>query len=58
MQPAYVRLQTSFGGMLTILSYLPEMQQTFIQQISKYWYKTGVSRIQVRFSLLRIDQFK
>lgn len=44
------RLHYSFGGMLTILSFLSQEQQTVMQAASKFMYQRGVARIQIKIS--------
>ena len=47
----YHKIVTSFGAMMSIFSFIKEKEKVKWQQLSKWWYVTGVSRIQTRLYL-------
>ena len=44
--------------MITILYFLPEIEKTYLQQLSKWWYQIGVGRVQVRARLHRLTHYQ
>ena len=41
----------SFGGMATVMGYLPLIEQLELQGLDKWWYVIGVSRVLWLFDL-------
>lgn len=40
-------LDRSYGAMSTVMGYLPQIEQLNMQSLDKWWYDTGVGRVQV-----------
>ena len=51
------RFKFSYGGWMTISELLSQNDFVKFQRLSKYMYKTGVPRIQTKFTLPGIDHF-
>jgi len=49
------RFSTSYGAMMTVMSFLTTQDTMLMQQLSLWWYYTNVPRIQisVRFALVK-----
>ena len=47
----------SYGGMTETLNFLSEIEQLQLQALSKWWYKTGVGRVQTVICLDKVFFF-
>ena len=47
----------SFGAMTTVFSYFRQIETTELQRLSKWFYKTGISRVQMRVMLHTLSCF-
>ena len=41
------RFDQNYGAMTMVMGYLPRLQQLQMQGLDKWWYVTGVGRVQV-----------
>ena len=48
-------LVTSYGGMTEVMSFMTQLEQLKFQQLNKWWYTLGVSRIQTRVKVTARD---
>ena len=51
------KLKHSIGAIHIILSYLEDIQVLKLQFLDKWWYQTGVSRIQVSLAMTKYDTY-
>ena len=42
------RFDQNYGAMIMVMGYLPWLEQLTMQGLDKWWYATGVGRVQVR----------
>ena len=43
------RFDQNYGAMTMIMGFLPRFEQLKLQSLDKWWYMTGVARVQCRF---------
>ena len=42
---------TSYGAMMTVIAFLKQNESITMQQLSQWWYKTNLARLQLHYSV-------